>query len=189
MRSRALLAISLSSLVLGVAGCGDGSGSPSPDAGATSAATSTTSASSAEPTIAAATGRLVSTDELTYHLPAGLPWRFDGPEYASFIDAAGRWRVTYGAVFSGGASEAQYKRSVLASARRVYGPSARLLPDRVVDGRSGVVMEAPKAGEGYVYEWSGSSGSTMAIFDFVVPAGSAKGRAIIDAVLASVKWK
>jgi len=190
VRSRALLAVSISSLVLVATGCGDGSRSPSADPGASSTGASATSASSAAPSVAAATGKLVSTDELTYHLPAGMPWRFTGgPDFASFFDAHGKWLVSYGAVFSGGASEALFKRKTLATAKQSLGSSARLLPDRVVDGRPGLVLEAPKADEGYVYRWIGRFGSTMAIFDFTTPTDSAKGQAMIDSVLASVKWK
>lgn len=195
MRSRVLAlllpAVGLATVLL--AGCS----SDDPPSGAASASASPDDATSADGTAAGqstpsdavepASGRRVDVGDATFRLPDEPDW-ITTPSGDLSSSADGR-RIFFGRSYS--EPDLDYAADLAIDSTSWRGPSKPVAqPTRVVDGVEGYVVEAVDR-EGFFYEFGIVEPGTERnlFFTFVLPDDGQDHRDLVDAVLATVRWK
>jgi hypothetical protein len=196
MRSRVRVATAVVVGLVALAGCsdddpGDASGWSDPGAGGSPSTSRTSSSSTASP----AGGRQVTTDLLSYRLPADRRWHLQREgQSASYWPRTGDHWTVFCSDFVGSdpITPDRMAREDLQSARHEY-PDAEPGPDRTVDGVKGWVVEASKDtfGDPVLHYRFGAvvRDSDWVTIQFTFPKDTPQTRAVIDEVLGSVQWR
>lgn len=192
MKSRRSCAAVALAIALALTGCSSDDGPDAADPSSSSGGSPSPSASdsSAAPTVEAATGLQLSSDQLTAHLPADEEWEvgnggrsgyldLDPSEPPSDIRLGGSGR---------GATDLDALAAVVLQGEKDSRPSARREDNRTVAGLEGFVVTV-EDGDGYHYEFGTISDGYHASVVFDLPRNDAAAHELIDAVLASVEWK
>lgn len=205
---RQQLSAALAVVVL-LGGCGSGPGSEQDDPGSDSptSASSTppetpdeatdeaTEPPTEEPSVAPATGpELVIShfedETFRIRLPEGPRWDVSSSgEVASFVDGAGSWTVSGGAVTSAGPSKGLdfYARNAIRMLRSLDG-SAERQADLTIDGVEGYVVEGRNVVDSFVWEYGGVVGDSFLYLKLEVPRDTPKVRAWLESMIASAEW-
>jgi hypothetical protein len=189
VRSRVCCAVLLLAALVGCSGDEEPSAEPTTTGSAESSTTGSPT-SEPSPSITPAEGQRVDTEVVTFRLPEG-GWRVDGSR-ASLLDDGGQyWDIAmiHAPAFGIGLDKAAADRL---DSRREY-DNLRLTrsPNRTVDGLDGFVLEGVNAddGKGMFYEFGVINGDNTVFLEFEFPKPTAKARAWVESVLATVKWK
>jgi len=206
MRSRVCIAAAVLMGLAGLAGltgCSDDDpgdsagpgGSPSGSPPATSPGEPTTPPSSGSSGATVAPGRQVTTDLVSYSLPADRKWHLqrEGQSASYWPPTGDHWTVFYSDfVGSTPITAEQMARQDLQSARNQY-PDAKQGADRTVDGVDGWVIEASKDtfGDPVLHYRFGAvvHDTDWVTIQFTFPEDTPRTRAVIDSVLGSVEWR
>lgn len=179
-------------LALALAGCSDDGAEPDgddPSSPTSSSAPTATDASSAEPSVQPATGKEMTSDQVTLRLPAEADWIItrggrsghhpgdDGTLSSVFIGSGGEG-------FDSLEEVSRTSLSVLRDSR----PSARLGDNRTVAGVEGITLSA-EDDRGYYYEFGTTRAGVEVSISFAFPVRDAASEAWIESILASVVWK
>lgn len=191
MKSRRTCAAVALAFALALTGCSSDDGPDAADPSSSAGSPSlTASASSEAPTVEAATGPQLSSDQLSAHLPADEGWEvgnggrsgyldLDPSEPPSDIRLGGSGR---------GSADLDAVAAVVLQGEKDSRPAARREDNRTVAGLEGFVVTV-EDGDGYHYEFGTITDGYHASVVFDLPRNDAAAHGLIDAVLASVEWK
>ncbi|GAA3817005.1 hypothetical protein [Nocardioides panacisoli] len=200
MRSRVCIAAVVVVGLVALAGCsdddpGDTAGSGGSPSGSSPASSSSESSAPPSSTATTATGQEVTTDLVSYSLPADRRWHLqrEGQSAAYWPPTGDHWTVFYSDfVGSTPITAQQLAQQDLQSARNDY-PDAKPAADRTVDGVDGWVIEASKDtfGDPVLHYRFGAvvHDTDWVTIQFTFPEDTPQTRAVIDSVLGSVRWR
>lgn len=181
---------------LALTGCSSDD-APGPDAAEPSVSSSPSgssspadSASSPSPTVEAATGPQLSSDQLTAHLPADEGWEVGNGGRSGYhdLDPTEPPSDVYLGGSGRGTTDLDELAAVVLRGEQDSHPAARREDNRTVAGLEGFVVTAEDE-DGYHYEFGTVTGGYHASVVFDLPRNDAAAHELIDAVLASVAWK